>query len=88
MSNNFNLINSLFNNPGTQAKTVSPAQQTGYTKRTWKISDEHWEEFVALSKVLDKTQADLINELIAKAVEENTKEISKYFELFPKKSKK
>ena len=48
MSNDFNLINSLFNNPLKQANTVSPAQQVGFTKRTWKISDEHWEEFMAL----------------------------------------
>lgn len=85
MSNNFNLINSLFNNPGTQAKTVSSAQQDGFTKRTWKISDEHWEEFVALSKIQQKTQADVINDLIAKAVEENTKKISEYLKFFSKK---
>ena len=85
MSNDFNLINSLFNNSLKQANTVSPAQQVGFTKRTWKISDEHWEEFMALVALSKKTQADVINELIAKAVEENTKEISKYLELFSKK---
>lgn len=85
MSNNFNLIDSLFNNPETQAKTISPAKQDGFTKRTWKISDEHWEEFTALAKLSQKTQADLINELIAKAVEENTKEISEFLKFFSKK---
>lgn len=85
MANNYNLINGLFTSPTSRASSTSSAGQTGFTKRTWKISDEHWEEFVALSKVLQKTQAEVINDLIAKAVEENTKEISQYLKLFSKK---
>ena len=85
----FNLIQELFPNPTSRPSSASPATppapQIGYTKRTWKISDEHWEEFTALAKLLQKTQADLINDLIAKAVEENTKEISEYRKFFSKK---
>lgn len=84
-NNNFNLISGLFEKSVKPVLAASLEPPVGYTKRTWKISNEHWEEFTALAKLLQKTQADLINELIAKAVEENTKEISKYFELFPKK---
>lgn len=83
---NYDLIGGLFTKPApaTAPRAVSPQAQP-CTKCTWKISDEHWEEFTALAKLSQKTQADLINELIAKAVEENTKEISEYLKFFSKK---
>ncbi len=85
VNNNYNLINGLFEKSVKPVLAASTEPPVGYTKRTWKISNEHWEEFTALAKLLQKTQADLINELIAKAVEENTKEISEYRKFFSKK---
>ena len=86
---NYNLIEGLFAKQSTsRASSTSSAsltsQASGYTKRTWKISDKHWEEFVALATLSKKTQADLINDLNANAVEEKTKEISEYLKFFSK----
>ena len=87
----YNLLNGLFASPTSSARRASSTSltcQLGYTKRTWKISDEHWEEFMALVALSKKTQAEVINDLIAKAVEENTKEIFQYLKLFSKNKEK
>ena len=87
-NNNYNLIDGLFGkqtSSTSQASSASSTAEEGYTKRTWKIKDELWEDFTALADLSHKKQFELINDLIAQAIEENTKRISEYQKFFSKK---
>lgn len=84
MKPNYDLINGLFtgqkkNIPEPEAKKEQPI-----TKRTFKILDEHWEDFLILTRLKGKTQAELLNDLIQSAVSESAEEIEKYKTLVKK----
>lgn len=86
--NNYNLLDGLFS-----AKTMPVVTNTGddkkgdvrTTKRTFKIYNEHWNDFVALAAARQMTQAELLNQLIEIAVQENGDEIEQYRKFFSKK---
>lgn len=81
MKNNYDLLNGLFTG---QKKSISSAQddnRENTTKRTFKISNKHWEDFIALTALKGKTQAEMINALIERAVEENHEDIARYKEI-------
>lgn len=61
-----------------QAKSAAPIA----TKRTFAINNEYWEDFVALAAANKMTNTALLNEVIKKAVEENTEKINAYREFF------
>lgn len=81
MKNNFNRLNDLFVG-GIGAKTtgadVPKKVEDTSTQRTFKISNQYWDDFLILAKLLDKKQFELINELIKNAVLENQDTIEKY----------
>lgn len=81
MKNNYDLLNGLFTG---QKKNISSAQddnRENTTKRTFKIANKHWEDFIALTALKGKTQAEMINALIQQAVEDNQQEIARYKEI-------
>ena len=80
---NFNLIDNLFSKPTAVGGAIEevPAPTT---KRTFKILNEHWSDFVDLAAARKMTQAELINELIETAVRENTEQIANYRNYFKK----
>lgn len=86
--NNYNLLDGLFS-----AKTIPVVTNVGddkkgdvrTTKRTFKIYNEHWDDFVDLAAARQMTQAELLNQLIEKAVQENGEEIEQYKKFFNKK---
>ena len=80
---NYNLIDSLF----TKTKAAGGASEDApapTTKRTFKIVNEHWQDFVDLAAARKMTQAELINELIETAVRENIEQIETYRSYFKK----
>lgn len=88
-TSDFNLISGLFSSPQQveqaeqyeqhgQAKSAAPIA----TKRTFAINNEYWEDFVALAAANKMTNTALLNEVIKKAVEENTEKINAYREFF------
>ena len=85
MKDNYNLLNGLFSNSITKTQEEKPKMPTTVKQRTFKISNEFWKEFVDLAALRRLTQAELINELIEKAVKENIKEIEKYRAYFNRK---
>lgn len=52
------------------------------TKRTFKISNDLWDDFVALAAAKKMTQAELVNALIAESVNRNADLIARYREFF------
>ena len=84
MKGNYNLIDGLFSKKTGTAETASEEASVPTTKRTFKIANEHWQDFVDLAAARRMTQAELINELIETAVRENTEEIEKYQNYFRK----
>ena len=87
---NYGLLDGLFSTPTTTASKQAPAEAeknttaSKETKRTWKIKDDLWEDFVALVATSGLTQAEYINKLIADAIEENRAKIEKYKEITKK----
>ena len=84
---NYGLLDGLFSTPTTTASKQAPAEadkNTTETKRTWKIKDDLWEDFVALVATSGLTQAEYINKLIADAIAENRAKIDKYKEITKK----
>lgn len=85
MENNrvdYSLLDNLFL---SKSKTVRQTQQDENNmqiettqKRTFKLSIEFWEDFLILTKIKEKTQAELINELIKQSVLENQEKIENY----------
>lgn len=80
MKNNYDLLNGLFTGQKKRGGTVQDDNRDNTTKRTFKISNKHWKDFIALTALKGKTQAEMINALIEKAVEENQQEIARYKE--------
>lgn len=76
---NFNLIEGLFTNQrvDNSSKSISTA-----TKRTFKIADESWQDFVDLVSARRTTQAEMINGLIRQAVADGADEIARYREFY------
>ena len=84
---NYGLLDGLFSTPTTTASKQAPAEvekNTTETKRTWKIKDELWEDFVVLVATSGLTQAEYVNKLIAVAISENRVKIEKYKEITKK----
>lgn len=84
---NYGLLDGLFSTPTTAASKQAPAKadrNTTETKRTWKIKDDLWEDFVALVATSGLTQAEYVNKLIAVAISENRVKIEKYKEITKK----
>ena len=85
MMKNFNLLGGLFPDKNSEKEpAVTPApKEAGVptTKRTFKISNEYWDDFVDLAAAKKMTQADLINSLIETCVKENAELIERYREL-------
>ena len=79
----YKLIDSLFTKTAA-AGGVPGEAPAPTTKRTFKIANEHWSDFVDLAAARKMTQAELINELIETAVRENTKQIANYRNYFKK----
>lgn len=52
------------------------------TKRTFKISNDLWDDFVALAAAKKLTQAELINALIAESVKRDANLIERYRKFF------
>lgn len=77
----FGLLAGLFTSPiiekeENNIKNENTKENT--TKRTWKIKDSLWEDFVTLSNALGITQAEIINLLIESAIEQNRAKIKSY----------
>ena len=76
------LVNILF---GSASRTsfasttgsTSPTTSAG-TKRTFKISDDLWNDFIDLVTIKKMTQAELINELIKNAIDADRDLIERY----------
>lgn len=85
MKSNFNRLNDLFVG-GMEAKKATGAdvmKKVENTKqRTFKISNEYWDDFLILAQARKQTQAELINELIKNTVLENQEKIRKCKEIF------
>lgn len=84
MKNNYDLLNGLFTGQkmSSNASVVScDIVELPTTKRTFKILNEPWDDFLILAKLKGQTQAELINSLIERAVGENAEEIERYKEL-------
>ena len=77
---NYSLIDGLFSNP--HQKQVGQVEQV--QKRTFKISNEYWDDFLILFAAQKTTQAELINTLIKKAVQENSEKIANYKKIISK----
>ena len=54
------------------------------TKRTWKIKDELWEDFVILVSISGLTQAEFVNNLISDAIEKDCEKILNYKDFIKK----
>ena len=83
----YGLLDGLFAEGASTASKQAPAEtekNTTETKRTWKIKDDLWEDFVALVATSGLTQAEYINKLIADAIAENRAKIDKYKEITKK----
>lgn len=88
MKNNYDLINGLFagqqkipvNAMPINVATEEQAEQPT-TKRTFKILNASWDDFLILATLKGKTQAELINGLIEQAVTDSAEEIERYKEL-------
>ena len=83
MKNNYDLINGLFAEQkkiSVPLKAINEEEQPT-TKRTFKILNDSWEDFLILAALKGKTQAELINSLIEQAVSDNAHEIERYKEL-------
>lgn len=80
----YNLIDGLFSKKTGTAGAASGETPVLTTKRTFKIANEHWQDFVDLAAARKMTQAELINALIETVVRENTEEIEKYRDYFKK----
>lgn len=81
MKNNYDLLNGLFTGQKKSGGTVQDENRENTTKRTFKISNKHWEDFIALTALKGKTQAEMINAFIQQAVEENQEEIARFKEI-------
>lgn len=79
---NYSLLDNLFTKPPKQVQQVEQVEQFKQVettqKRTFKISTEFWDDFLILAKLREKTQAELINELIKQTVLDNQEKIEKY----------
>ena len=78
----FHLIDELFptasrTSLSSPAGLTSPTTSAG-TKRTFKISDELWNDFIDLVAIKKVTQAELINELIKNAIDADRDLIERY----------
>lgn len=85
---NYNLIDGLFSTKPTQimvANSSDEKEKSQTTKRTFKINNEFWNDFVTLAAARRLTQMDLLNKLIENAVQENREEIEKYQAFFKNK---
>lgn len=84
----FHLIDELFPtasrtslaSPAGLTSPTSPTTSVG-TKRTFKISDELWNDFIDLVAIKKVTQAELINELIKNAIDADRDLIDRYREI-------
>ena len=79
------LIDGLFpGKTGSQRAAIAESEpKTALTtKRTFKISNDLWDDFVALAAAKKLTQAELINALIAESVNRNADLIAWYREFF------
>ena len=81
----FHLIDELFptasrTSLASQAGLTSPTSPTtsAGTKRTFKISDDLWNDFIDLVTIKKMTQAELINELIKNAIDADRDLIEQY----------
>lgn len=82
MKKNFSLLDGLFSQEKSRTTTTKEEAALATTKRTFKIYDANWEDFLVLAAITKQTQAELVNELIRSAVDRNADEIKKYKELF------
>lgn len=85
MKDNYNLLDGLFSNNITRTQEEKDKKSTSVKQRTFKISNEFWNDFVDLAAAKRLTQAELINQLIANVVKENMNEIEQYRAFFNKK---
>ncbi len=81
----YKLLDTLFPTIGlasfaSSAGSTSPSSVC--TKRTFKISDELWTDFIDLVAIKKVTQAELINELIKNAIDVNRDLIEQYRAFF------
>lgn len=81
----FHLIDELFPTASrtsfaSTTGSTSPTTSAG-TKRTFKISDELWNDFIDLVAIKKVTQAELINELIKNAIDADRDLIDRYREI-------
>ena len=79
------LIDGLFpGNTGSQRAAIAAGEpKTALTtKRTFKISNDLWDDFVALAAAKKLTQAELINALIAESVKRDANLIERYRKFF------
>jgi hypothetical protein len=75
----YNLIDGLFSKKTGTAVAKEVTVPT--TKRTFKISDDLWNDFIDLVAIKKVTQAELINELIKNAIDANRDLIDRYKEI-------
>lgn len=78
----FHLIDELFPTASrtsfaSPTGSTSPTTSAG-TKRTFKISDDLWNDFIDLVTIKKMTQAELINELIKNAIDADRDLIEQY----------
>lgn len=80
----FDLLAGLFPDKNNTPETVKEPEQKEVptTKRTFKISNEFWNDFVDLAAAKKMTQAELINTLIAESVNRDADLIAQYREFF------
>lgn len=79
------LIDGLFpGKTGSQRAAIAESEpKTALTtKRTFKISNDLWDDFVALAAAKKLTQAELVNELIKNAIAANRDLIEQYRTFF------
>lgn len=83
----FGLLNGLFaenlNSIKKERFTAieSAPEMQKETKRTWKIRNSLWDDFLTLVATTGKTQAEIINDFIEAAIIENRDKIEKYKEI-------
>lgn len=84
-NDNFGLLGGLFANPVATSKAVNtPIEKNtkeAETKRTWKIKDAFWSDFVVLVNLSGLTQAEYINLIIGDAIDKNREKIDRYREI-------
>ena len=79
----FDLIDGLFPaKKAEQAKPTATNESAGAKQRTFKISNEFWDDFVDLAAAKKMTQVELINALIEESVRRDAELIATYRQFF------